>query len=73
MVLLSDDFFSLLPPFSPTGNNAFRFFKIARQLPMELQMVLAYRTFGMARILVPRVDSALALACISVVIDREKN
>jgi hypothetical protein len=45
-VFLCDDFLRLKEANSPA---ALRFFKIAKKLPMELQMMLCYRVFGSAK------------------------
>ena len=45
-----------------SGNQApaARFFTIARQLPLELQMVLCYRVVGSAKEIIPGKDSEVA-------------
>jgi hypothetical protein len=51
-VFLCDDFMRLKEPStasSPDATGAFRFFKIAKKLPMELQMVLCHRVFGSSK------------------------
>jgi hypothetical protein len=45
-VFLCDDFLRLKEANSPAATGAARFFKIAAQFSMELQMVLCYRVFG---------------------------
>jgi len=49
MVLVSDDFFRLGPD-TPALSAARRFFVTILQLPMELQMIIAFRVYGSARV-----------------------
>jgi hypothetical protein len=55
-VFLCDDFLRLKEP----NSSATRFFNIASQLPMELQMVLCYRVFGSSKENIKSKDSEVA-------------
>lgn len=56
MVYICDDYLALKPQseFAENKNrvDAIRFFTIASQLPMDLQMVMCNRAFGSARALI---------------------
>lgn len=59
-VLHCDDYLALKSA-EQTGNNenhqiAARFFQVASRLPMELQMVLCNRLYGLERTLIPAKD-----------------
>ena len=54
MVFVSD---GLLQTKDTTTTPAARFFSIAAQLPLELQMVLCYRLVGSAKEIIPGNDS----------------
>ena len=60
MVLLCDDYLKIKDEVAQTTPSTFRFLKIARALPMELQMVLANRMCGISRDIVPLQQSEAA-------------
>jgi ankyrin repeat protein len=59
MVFLCDDFMKIKEA-TASGLGAARFFNIASQFPMELQMVLCYRVFGSAKENIKSKDSEVA-------------
>jgi len=66
MVFVSD---GLLQIDDTTPSPAARYFCIASQLPLELQMVLCYRQVGSAREIIPRNNRELAFRNLAVGID----
>ena len=66
VVFVSD---GLLQINGTTPSPAARFFSIASQLPLELQMVLCYRQVGSAREIIPRNNRELAFRNLAIGID----
>ena len=62
----------MTPPPVNVNPKVIRFFKIARSLPMDLQMVLCNRTFGLSDEIITVSESDDALWSVKSALDRVK-
>ena len=65
VVFVSDGLLQVKTPVDSTSTPAARFFNIATQLPLELQMVLCHRLMGSTKEIISGKDSEAAFKCLA--------